>query len=368
MYLHDSYGQITKRKKTNEGFLLVSAKIARTGIQDYYAGEKCFVDDEYVKQFPPDSIMKVLRIDDEVFDNDSMQSFANKSITCDHPEQFVNSINFKNFQIGLSRDNVKRDGDYLIADLIIQDESAIKKIENGMNQISNGYECDIDWTSGVHDQYGPYDGIQRNIRGNHIALVGFARGGSNLKLDDKKPKEKNKMATRVIDGLTIEVTDQAGEVIDKLQSEIKKKDEKINKLDVELKDSTKKCDTLQGELDAKKLELDKSKDVVVIDKLVQDRMDLVEKAKGLYKDVDATGKTATEIKTIVINEVAKDLVTDNKSAEYIDAVFDTLTATIQESRQIADAMIDNAPPKNLVKDARSKFIEKNKDAWKGGNN
>lgn len=64
------------------------------------------------------------------------------------------------------------------------EHDAVQKAESGeLVELSCGYECDFDPTPGVY-QGQAYDGIQRNISYNHLALLpqGRARGGSDVKL------------------------------------------------------------------------------------------------------------------------------------------------------------------------------------------
>jgi len=50
--------------------------------------------------------------------------------------------------------------------------------------LSMGYTTDIDWTAGVTPKGEAYDGVQRNIRANHLAFVPQARGGEKLRFGD----------------------------------------------------------------------------------------------------------------------------------------------------------------------------------------
>ena len=76
------------------------------------------------------------------------------------------------------------DGKYLRASLIVWDANAIKDIENNMQrQLSAAYRYDADMTPGVFEGEA-YDGVMRNIRGNHVALVESGRAGPDVMVGD----------------------------------------------------------------------------------------------------------------------------------------------------------------------------------------
>lgn len=54
-------------------------------------------------------------------------------------------------------------------------------------QLSAGYRYDADMTAGVTPEGVPYDGIMRNIRGNHVALVEEGRAGPDVHVADERP-------------------------------------------------------------------------------------------------------------------------------------------------------------------------------------
>jgi hypothetical protein len=51
-------------------------------------------------------------------------------------------------------------------------------MESGKTQVSNGYTCDtLEKPPASTRCTAPYDAIQKNIRGNHVAIVDRARAG-----------------------------------------------------------------------------------------------------------------------------------------------------------------------------------------------
>ena len=108
----------SSREYTDEGFLRVPAKVARTGIQEYLARELQLPGD-------PNRIVRVMRPPEEVFAPESLESLNGVDVTIHHPKEgVVTSKTFKRDSIGNVKGPGKQDGDFVNADLIIKDEMA----------------------------------------------------------------------------------------------------------------------------------------------------------------------------------------------------------------------------------------------------
>ncbi len=84
---------------------------------------------------------------------------------------------------------------YLINSLTVTDADAIEKIKTGeYRDLSAGYLCDVEIKPGIFDGKS-YDGIMRNIRGNHVALVREGRAGHDVRVADAAPGGGEKMET-----------------------------------------------------------------------------------------------------------------------------------------------------------------------------
>ena len=335
MILYDR-GTVSSRVRTPEGYLAVGARIARTGVQIYDA----------VRDFGPSSLpstisrehgvmVRLLRPDDEVFAESTIASCANKPVTSGHPPETVSAANVRRWQVGFSRDNITRDGNCIQAQLLIQDKAAIARVEkDGANQISLGYTTDIDWTSGVDEQYGPYEGIQRDIRCNHIAIVREGRAGPDVRLADQAGWKGHTMATRMIDGITIEVGDQAGQAIDRLTQQLLDSDNRVKSLEKSITDLRGEVDTLRGQLDAERA---RALDTRAIDALVQSRISLIEDAKKLHPKIEVKGLSDSDIRRAAVIFMHDSFDLKDKSDEYVTAVFDTLLQSRPtESSKIAN--------------------------------
>jgi hypothetical protein len=169
-----------KTRRTRDGYLLATPRVARTGIQEYLGSELGRPDLDRVK---------VYRSPKEVFSPDSLRSYAHKPVTNDHPPVPVNEKNWKKYAVGHTGDEIARDGDCVRVPMMVADSDSIFAVDEGKIQLSLGYSTELDWTPGVFvDSDGTkhqYDALQTQIRANHLAIVKKARGGDRLKMGDE---------------------------------------------------------------------------------------------------------------------------------------------------------------------------------------
>ena len=162
-------GSISKRRRGPDGSLRADAAIGRAGVQTYRNHDG--------------SIRREYRPPEEVFHPDAMASFALVTVTDDHPPGPITEHNAKTFGVGTMGESIRRDtGDVLAGTIVVRDAATLKKVEAGKLQLSCGYTCDEDWTAGVTPRGEPYDLIQRNIRGNHVAIVDVGRAGPSVSI------------------------------------------------------------------------------------------------------------------------------------------------------------------------------------------
>lgn len=174
--------------ETGEGFLICkNVPIARIGSQDY-AGHELGLTGQDANQ-----IYRALRTPEEVFSEAAMASFEGKPVTNDHPPDLIGPDDVSMYEKGHAQNVRKGSGrwdGFLIADLHIHSRDLIEAIRAGKREISCGYECE-------YDDNGDGTFTQRNIRGNHIAVVDKGRAGkmaaildSNYKNEAVKPPER----------------------------------------------------------------------------------------------------------------------------------------------------------------------------------
>ena len=162
-----------KRAYSPEGYLVVrDCPVARTGEQIYGENE---IKDGGSKT----RVVKVMRRPEDVFRPETLASFEGKDLLLDHPSngELVKPQTWRDHTRGHMQ-NVRRAGDFMLADLIVKDPLAIKAIEEGsQDQISAGYDAEY-----VEDGPGLYH--QEKIVGNHGALVKNGRCGEECRVLD----------------------------------------------------------------------------------------------------------------------------------------------------------------------------------------
>lgn len=95
----------------------------------------------------------------------------------------------KELTVGAIGSDIEYKDGKLYADLTFWDEEAIGLIDSEkMEQLSYSYYFDPDMTPGVFEG-APYDGVMRNIHGNHLALVERGRIGRDAVISDSLPLE-----------------------------------------------------------------------------------------------------------------------------------------------------------------------------------
>jgi hypothetical protein len=231
---------LSARRMTAEGYLVVPARIARIGIQEYLAHEVGLDGD-------PDRVIRVYRPESEVFDPAAIASFDGLPITDDHPGVSVNADNWGQYAVGFTR-NPRREGDYVVVDLYITRRSAIDKIKAGKVELSAGYGADYIDEPGVSPDGQPYDAIQARIRGNHVAIVDAGRCGPACRVSDSKPQTRTgepPMAKRRInvgDGITLELEENEASVVESIANKLQAATAQVGQLESDLEAATAPTD------------------------------------------------------------------------------------------------------------------------------
>ncbi|MCH4572248.1 DUF2213 domain-containing protein [Achromobacter xylosoxidans] len=102
----------------------------------------------------------------------------------------------KEFVVGATGSNASYQAPYLKNSLVVWDAVAIALIESEeQKELSSAYRYRADMTPGVYEGVA-HDGVMRDIRGNHVALVEVGRAGSDVVVGDSStlnPSEIPKM-------------------------------------------------------------------------------------------------------------------------------------------------------------------------------
>jgi len=376
---------IEKFEMTPEGYLRAWATIARTGVQMYTDADG--------------SVRREYRPEDEVGSPESVSSFAGKCITFEHPPVLLDSANTKDYQIGFTGTEVIYDNGFVRAVMTVTDQDAIEKIMRGdAKEVSAGYRVSYDPTPGVTDSGENYDGIQRMIDGNHVAVVRRGRAGPQVKLHLDRmdaadpsllsPLEDSSMTAKVnFDGAEFEVTESVALAVTKEREDAKKSYEDMKKMydsmmseasqlkeemDVMQKEMKGKCDSSDGradaleqELSAVKADLEASKQVN-IDSLVEERIALIDKARiSLDSEFDFAGKTTREVMQAAIKAVRGDAFDlSERSDDYVQAMFDTLAESGRSDSAATDELRKAVASIASPASAPTSYMDKLQNAWK----
>jgi uncharacterized protein len=254
--------------ETPEGFLVcIGVPIARTGNMVYGPGETPL-------DAGKDGKVSVTRDEDEVFRPETIASFEGKAVTIAHPDEFVGPDNWSDLAKGVLQNVRRGEGeqkDDLIADLLITDKLAIGLVKNGLREVSCGYEAD-------YIQTDEGKGKQKNIIGNHLALVDQGRAGPGYAINDHKGDKTMNLKER-IKAIFAKAQDEAMKMA---EDEAGKEDKKDDKKD------------------------DEAKDAGAYDELVKMVSDLGEKISAMAKPKDDASGTSVKKEGEASNDDDKD--------------------------------------------------------------
>ena len=371
----------TERKLTDAGQMHVPCKFARTGTQLYTASQLGLVDKA------PNEIVEVHRSEEQVFDEASIASFRSAPVTIGHPVNdagealAVSAENAKELQVGMLEGMPVRDEDTLGGTLILTNKEAIDALEDGTQELSAGYTCDIMEVEGKL--------FQQNIRANHIAIVGKGRAGSSCRISDEALEvqdaaDEESIAVVVadnsaprVDGQVVETKEPhtpsveapavevvAEPVVEAVEEEApaveaevepvveeapeeeapKKSKKKSKTVDeaVELTDADmivkltderdasvalydeaqKLIAELNDEAEKNKVELADAR--LAASEGVIERCEAIESARLIADMRDLGDKSVAEIKLLVVTDQRPEMKLDGKSEDYVAALFDML--------------------------------------------
>lgn len=138
------------------------------------------------KECEPNKIYWVYRPAEELSKPETIESFRNIPIIDDHTMIGKGATPAERKGVdGVTGANVTQEGDFLFADLHIYSDTLKRKIDaNGKKELSMGYRVGYYEPANGTFNGKPYDFIQRDLRGNHIALVQEGRMGKEVAVLD----------------------------------------------------------------------------------------------------------------------------------------------------------------------------------------
>lgn len=286
-------------KKTQEGYLVATSRVARTGVQTYLASELGDVADG----FEPDAVVRVYRAEDQVFHKDTLASITRVPVTLDHPPELVDADNWATYSVGDVGDAFARDGEWIVVNPMIKDAAARTAAETTHKEISMGYTANIvKARDGVDADFEMVD-----IRMNHLALVPKGRAGSQARIGDAQTwgaspvtvEDKRmtvELKTVILGDKAVQVeakdADTVAAILKDHKTAIDAKDTEIGELRAKLATAEAKVldDAAIAKLVDAKVEAKTKRDAVAAkfgDEAVKDASDA--EIAGMFKVIDAAG-------------------------------------------------------------------------------
>lgn len=310
-----------------------------------------------------------LRPPDEVFDAESLSSFALVPLTLEHPAANLTPDTVGQHQVG-SVGTPVRDGELARTPLLITHRDAIKAVEGGKQELSCGYTAMLVAAPGVwRDAAGQehrFDAVQRRIRGNHVAIVDRGRAGpaARIRLDaagDAAVTEHrdeddgdDQMKTKItINGQTFEVDTALAE---KMRADgaldanfvavAPPPADPAPKADAaELERLKGENEQLKGRLDAAEAKAkadaeakEKADSAEQVARAVEARIDVVGRAAGVLTDAkleDLVRADELELMRRVVAKEVPGVSLEGRSDDYVRGVFGTATARIDTAAALA---------------------------------
>lgn len=355
---------------TDEGYIRANAVVTRTGIFLYTNQDG--------------SIRRELRHPEDVWEAESIASMELIPVTNNHPEEgLLTAKNFKKLAIGYTGETIKKDGDYILANLVITDQDGVDWVQNqGRKELSLGYTVDLHPENGTYKGE-QYDYRQKNIRYNHLAIVNQARAGpeARIALDSADTVEifipEVEMTKRKIkiDNEELFVEPATADYVDRLIADLRNLEDEKKRVEDEIKMIKDKLERTEAERDSLTAKAKDPVAAVAMDsadfkKAVNDRVKVLKFADTtLEKDKKANldSMSDLEIKKAVIAQCRKSISLDGKSPAYVEAMFDTIVdekastkvnvdnVDFPESQEKFDSKSDTAVARQKMMDNHKKM-------------
>jgi hypothetical protein len=213
--------------ETPEGYLLCpGVPVARTGVMEYLPEEVG------IESVPAREEIKIYRLEADVFDERAVASFEGKPLTINHPDEDVGPETWRELARGTAqnlRRGLGKESDLLLADLLITDAEAIAAVQEGLREISCGYDAEYEETA-------PGVGRQINIIGNHVALVDKGRCGPRCKIKDTETHMGKPLPRKMMDWKRILANPKVRKALDEAIAEAEEPAKKDPAPDAKAKD------------------------------------------------------------------------------------------------------------------------------------
>lgn len=367
---------VGETKQTQEGYLIATARVARTGVQLYLAKE--LGDIALNEGFAPDQVVRVYRHPDQVFSKDSLSSITRLPVTVDHPAEEVTADNWAKLAVGEIGDAYSTEPEWIVVNPMIKDSAATKAAQTTHREISMGYSAEI-----VKARDGlPADFEQRNIRYNHLALVPKGRAGDKARIGDswgvesikdfqpgnspntvKEGRMSDQLKTVVLGDKAVQIAVSDVAAVEQFKADSAKalhdagikhaaaiaaKDEEIGKLKADLKVAQDAA-------------------VIDVDALVASRTELIGVVKALDATIETKGKTDAELRRAAVSvKMGADIVKDASDAE-INGMFKVVAKDAAPKNPVANVIrngIANVQDAKSMADTAWQKSNQDQNAWR----
>ena len=336
---------VTGSRRTEAGFLVAQANIAKTGPLRYLNADGT------------ERIELVLA--DELFAEKSLASFRSAPIVLIHPaEKVLTPDNARRLSVGWPADvRPADDGEHVEATLTITDAGAIRAIEDGVRELSPGYFCDLEPIEGgvftmPDGSTVRADFIQRNRTHNHIAIEPEGRSGPtvSIRLDSAgnvitEPGRTNMEMVKInIGGTEYEVPKAVAEALLAAQAKATELDSQkaaaaagapapepkmdaaeVARLRRELESAKGEAAGYKGQLETARARLDAHEKA----QAAAEQAALVERVAGVLgvKATELAHMDRLGVQKHLVEKLAPTVKLDGKGAEYVAGVFETVIAS-----------------------------------------
>ncbi len=195
----------------NDGMLRCTTNVLKSCVMDYGRSE---LNNHVPEHLEHRTMLRLYVPPDELEKESAIRSLEGKPVSIDHVWQKSGNIDSVGNVAGAPYyDN---ESGMLKADILITNKKARERITkygltNKLIEQSAAYTNKIDWTSGVAPDGTEYDGVQRDLSYNHIALLekGKGRAGEDVRiLNQSEKKTMSEFTGVMIEGSTIRIMNE----------------------------------------------------------------------------------------------------------------------------------------------------------------
>lgn len=334
MLFHDRAKIEGKARITRDGYFVADALVAQAdNVQAYRPDE--------VGQPPKadGSPYMIGRMSDEVFADAAMASAAHRPITIGHPGEDVTAANWKKLAVGDIGDEISQQGKFLRVPVKMMDAAAIEVARTTHQEFSLGYTAELDMTpTKIGDQQ--VDGVMRNIRINHLALVPAARGGPQLRIIDERPspQEPRPMKITIGDAKDVDLSDGAAVAlaVGALNTTLSDAQKQVGTLTADLATATTTIQTRDGTIVALTQQVaDAAITPEKLQTLADARAKVIADAKLLAPTIVTDGKTDAEIRKLAVSAKLGDAAVKDMADATVEGAFIGLVSAPGVTRSTA---------------------------------